>query len=103
VVLKYGLNHITKLVEEKKAKLVVIAHDVDPIELVIWLPTLCKSMNVPYCFVKGKALLGQLVNKKTATAVAVTDVRGEDKASFDTIVSNCRSVIFILKLTLVLQ
>jgi len=38
IFLKYGLNHVTHLVEEKKAKLVVIAHDVDPIELVLWLP-----------------------------------------------------------------
>ena len=35
-VLKYGLNHVTTLVENKMAKLVVIAHDVDPIELVCW-------------------------------------------------------------------
>ena len=40
-VVKYGLNHVTTLIENKKAKLVVIAHDVDPIELVIFLPTLC--------------------------------------------------------------
>lgn len=38
ITLKYGLNHVTNLVESKKAKLVVIAHDVDPIELVMWLP-----------------------------------------------------------------
>ena len=38
VVVKYGINHITYLVEQKKAQLVCIAHDVDPIELVIWLP-----------------------------------------------------------------
>jgi large subunit ribosomal protein L7Ae len=37
-VLKYGLNHITTLIENKEAKLVVIAYDVDPIELVVWLP-----------------------------------------------------------------
>merc|ERR1711968_234061 len=41
VVVKYGINHITSLVEQKKAKLVVIAHDVDPLELVVWLPALC--------------------------------------------------------------
>lgn len=52
VVVKYGLNHITTLVEEGKAQLVVIAHDVDPIELVIWLPALCKKMGVPYVIVK---------------------------------------------------
>merc|ERR1711920_357476 len=39
-VIKYGLNHVTTLVEQKQAKLVAIAHDVDPIELVVWLPAL---------------------------------------------------------------
>lgn len=52
VVVKYGLNHITTLVEQKEAALVVIAHDVDPIELVVWLPALCKRMDVPYVIVK---------------------------------------------------
>merc|ERR1719436_1859242 len=37
-VIKFGLNHVTTLIENKEAKLVVIAHDVDPIELVCWLP-----------------------------------------------------------------
>ncbi|KAG0333473.1 60S ribosomal protein L8B, partial [Podila humilis] len=37
-VVKYGLNHITALIEAKKASLVVIADDVDPIEIVVWLP-----------------------------------------------------------------
>lgn len=76
--IKYGLNHITDLVESKKAKLVVIAHDVDPIELVVWLPALCRKMNVPYCIVKGKARLGSLVYKKTCTALALTEVNKED-------------------------
>ena len=34
---------MTTLVENKMAKLVVIAHDVDPIELVCWLPALCRK------------------------------------------------------------
>merc|ERR1711894_115176 len=83
VVIKYGINHITKLIESKKAKLVCIAHDVDPIEIVVWLPALCRKMGVPYCIVKGKARLGKLVHKKTATAVAITNVRTEDKSSLD--------------------
>lgn len=33
ITIKYGINHITTLVEQKKAQLVVIAHDVDPIEV----------------------------------------------------------------------
>lgn len=90
--LKYGLNHITSLVEQKKAKLVVIAHDVDPIELVCWLPALCRKMDVPFCIVKGKARLGRLVHKKTATAVAITDVEKEDSHKLDQQISNFRTM-----------
>merc|ERR1711916_266935 len=66
-VLKCGLNHVTSLIESKKAQLVLIAHDVDPLELVLWLPTLCTKMGVPFAVVKNKAMLGQLTNKKSAT------------------------------------
>lgn len=78
-VVKYGINHITSLVESKKASLVVIAHDVDPIEIVLWLPALCRKMGVPYVIIKGKARLGHIVHKKTATAITFTEVRQEDK------------------------
>lgn len=52
-VLKYGLNHVTTLIEQKRAKLIVIAHDVEPIELVLWIPQLCRKMDVPFCFIKS--------------------------------------------------
>lgn len=83
---KYGLNHVTGLIEKKQAKLVVIAHDVDPIELVVWLPTLCRKMDVPYCIVKGKSRLGAVVHKKKATALVLTNVNKEDKNDFNQLV-----------------
>ena len=86
VVVKFGINHITYLVEQGKAQLVCIAHDVDPIELVIWLPALCRQMDVPYCIVKGKARLGAVVHKKTATALALTGIKNEDKMEFSQLV-----------------
>jgi large subunit ribosomal protein L7Ae len=88
--IKYGLNHITNLVETKKAKLVIIAHDVEPVELVVWLPALCRKMDVPYCIVKGKARLGRVVRKRTATALAVTDVNKDDLAKLDQLTQNFR-------------
>mmetsp|Transcript_21541 Transcript_21541/g.36761 ORF Transcript_21541/g.36761 Transcript_21541/m.36761 type:complete len:278 (+) Transcript_21541:53-886(+) len=87
---KYGINHVTALVESKKAKLVVIAHDVDPIELVVWLPALCRKLDIPYVFVKGKARLGQVVNKKTATALVVSEVKKEDHAALAQLVQTAR-------------
>merc|ERR1711975_186258 len=83
---KFGINHITKLCEDKKAQLVCIAHDVDPIELVLWLPAVCRKMDIPYCIVKSKSRLGALVHKKTATAVALTSVRPEDRHDFSQLV-----------------
>ncbi len=58
--MKYGLNHITTLVESGKAQMVLIAHDVDPIELVCWLPALCKKMGVPYAIVKASVAQGPM-------------------------------------------
>jgi len=86
-VVKYGLNHVVGLVENKKAALVLIPNDVDPIELVVFLPALCRKMGVPYAIVKGKARLGTVVHKKTAAVLALTEVRSEDKAELSKLVS----------------
>merc|ERR1712166_57296 len=66
----------------------VMAHDVDPAEIMVFLPTLCRKHNVPYAFIKGKARLGRLVHTKTATCVALTDVRKEDLTDFDNLQNN---------------
>lgn len=66
---KSGLNHVVALVEAKKANLVLIANDVDPIELVVFLPALCKKMGVPFAIVKNKARLGAVVGRKTSSVV----------------------------------
>jgi len=87
---KSGINHVTELIENKKAKLVIIAHDVDPIELVVWLPALCRKMNVPYCIVKSKARLGHIIHKRIATALAVTEVKKEDQAKLEQLIQNFR-------------
>lgn len=86
-VVKYGLNHVVGLVENKKASLVLIAHDVDPIELVVFLPALCRKMGVPYAIVKGKARLGTVVHKKTAAVLALTEVKADDKNDLGKLVS----------------
>ncbi|KAI9753880.1 MAG: 60S ribosomal protein L8B [Chaenotheca gracillima] len=87
---KYGLNHVVGLVENKKAALVLIPNDVDPIELVIFLPALCRKMGIPYAIVKGKARLGTVVHKKTAAVVALTEVRSEDKSELSKLISGIK-------------
>jgi len=86
-----GINKIVNLVERKKAQLVVIAHDVDPIEVVVYLPALCRKMEVPYCIVKGRARLGQLVGRKMCTSVAFTDIKAEHKQDLSKLVETIKT------------
>jgi len=76
---QFGFNQITRLVEQKRAKFVAIAHDVEPVETVMFLPTLCRKLNVPYCIVKGKSRLGAVVHRDNVAAVALTNVDKEDQ------------------------
>jgi len=80
LMVRAGVNTVTTLVEQKKAQLVVIAHDVDPLEIVIFLPALCRKMGVPYCIVKGKARLGRVVRRKTCSCLCLTQVYPEDRS-----------------------
>lgn len=89
--LKYGLNHVTQLVEDNKAKLVIIAHDVDPAEVICWLPALCRKKDVPYCIVKGKSRVGKFVHKKTATCLAITACDNADKKDMETLCENFKA------------
>ena len=88
---RYGLDNVTKLVEKKKAKLVLIANDVDPLELVMWLPALCHKMGVAYAIVAGKAKLGALVHQKTATCVCLTGVNPQDEAALAACQDTCNT------------
>ena len=99
---KYGLNHVVGLIENKKPALVLIPNDVDPIELVIFIPALCRKMGIPYAIIKGKARLGTVVHKKVykfnknsillltmyqnSAVLAITEVRSEDKSELSKLI-----------------
>jgi large subunit ribosomal protein L7Ae len=74
-----GLQEVTRAIERKTAKLVIIASNVEPPELTLWMPTLCRTSGVPYAIIKDKARLGEAIGQKTATAIAFTDVKSEDE------------------------
>jgi len=90
-VVRHGVNSVVTLVEKKKAQLVVIANDVDPIELVIFLPALCRKMGVPYCIVKNKARLGMVARRKTTSCLAITQVESGDRGSLSKLVESVKT------------
>lgn len=54
-----GTNEVTKSVERGVAKLVVIAEDVDPPQIVAHIPLLCEERKIPYLYVPSKMELGR--------------------------------------------
>ena len=71
---KRGTNETTKAVERGLAKLVVIAEDVEPPEIVAHLPPLCEEKKIPYVYVPSKAKLGEAAGiDVAAAAVAILD------------------------------
>jgi large subunit ribosomal protein L7Ae len=72
-----GTNETTKAVERTQAKLVVIAEDVDPPEIVAHLPLLCEERKIPYLFVPSKEKIGSAVGIEVPAASACIVKEGE--------------------------
>ncbi len=71
---RVGTNEVTKSSERAEAKLVIMAEDVDPVELLIHVPMLCEEKRIPYVYVPKKQRLGQSAGlTKSAASVAVIE------------------------------
>jgi len=71
---RIGTNEVTKVVERGQAKLVIIAEDVDPEEIVMHLPILCEDKGIPYAYVPSKKELGSAAGIEVpAASVAIVD------------------------------
>jgi large subunit ribosomal protein L7Ae len=72
--LRKGINETTKSVEKKSAKLVVMAEDVQPEEIIIHMPALCEEKGIPYTYVPSKKDLGAAVGMGVGTSsIAIED------------------------------
>ncbi len=92
ILLKFGMKHIVELIEGGRLKYCVIATDVDPITTIVFLPTLCKRYNVPYCLVSSQSTLGNLVHQKRTVCVGLEGVRNEDGAELEEVINMSNAV-----------
>ena len=82
---RVGTNEVTKSSERAEAKLVIMAEDVDPVEILVHVPMLCEEKHIPYVYVPKKQRLGQSAGlSKSAASVAVVEA-GEGKGLLEMI------------------
>ena len=71
---KKGTNEATKAIERGVSKLIIIAEDVEPPEVVAHLPILCEERGSAYAFVPSKQELGKALGiEVTSAAAAILD------------------------------
>lgn len=87
-----GTNEVTKVIEREQAAIVVIAEDVEPMEVVAHLPALCDEKNIPYAYVPLKDELGKSVGLPVSTSAAAIVKPGKAKNLIEEIAKKVKAL-----------
>src|SRR4030043_1690529 len=87
-----GTNETTKAIERAQAKLVIIAEDVDPPEVVAHLPLLCEERKIPYIFVPTREQIGKALGIDVPAAAASITKEGEETGLLKEIITRIEQV-----------
>lgn len=90
--LRKGTNETTKAIERGIAKLVVIAEDVEPPQVVAHLPILCDERKIPYLYVPSKLELGKSAGLDVGSAAISLIEPGEGSQSLKDLVKAFESL-----------
>ena len=74
-----GVNEVTKAIERGAAKLVVMAEDVDPEEVMMHIPVICEEKKIAYSYVPSKSELGKAAGLEVPTSSIAIVEEGEGK------------------------
>jgi len=89
---KKGTNEVTKAVERGSSKLIVIAEDVEPPEIVAHLPILCEEQNAAYAFVPSRQDLGKALGISITSAAAAILDSGDAQHIVDQVIASIAKV-----------
>lgn len=84
--IRKGANEVTKAIEREEAKLVVVAKDVSPPEVIQHIPVLCKEKGIPYIEVDSKQKLGAAAGLNVPTATIAITKEGEAQGEIDKLI-----------------
>ena len=87
-----GTNEATKAIERGISKLIVIAEDVEPPEVVAHLPLICEEQNAAYAFVPNKQELGKALGIDVTSAAAAILDAGDAQHIIDEVVASMAKI-----------
>jgi len=90
--IRKGTNETTKAIERGEAKLVVLAKDVEPKEIVMHLPVLAEEKKCDCVFIPSKEELGRAVGINVSTAAACIVKPGEAKDLVEDIIKKIKTL-----------
>lgn len=74
--IRKGFNEVTKSIERSLAKLVIMAEDVSPPEILFHIPLLCEKKGIPYGYISTKKELGNIVRINVGSAAIAIEKLG---------------------------
>jgi|TARA_B100001750_G_scaffold35161_1_gene24952 large subunit ribosomal protein L7Ae len=83
-----GTNEATKAIERGISKLIIIAEDVEPPEVVAHLPLICEEQGAAYAFVPDKQELGKALGIDVTSAAAAILDAGDAQHIIDEVVAS---------------
>ena len=89
---KKGTNEATKAIERGSSKLIVIAEDVEPPEVVAHLPILCEEQGAAFVFVPTKQELGNSLGIEITSAAAAILDAGDAQHIVDQIIETIAKI-----------
>ncbi|MBM3894847.1 MAG: 50S ribosomal protein L7ae [Thaumarchaeota archaeon] len=87
-----GTNEATKAVERGLSKLIVIAEDVEPPEVVAHLPIICDEQGAQYAFVPSKQDLGKALGIDVTSAAAAILDAGDAQHIVDQVIESIKKI-----------
>ena len=87
-----GTNEATKAIERGISKLIIIAEDVEPPEVVAHLPLICEEQNAAYAFVPDKQDLGKALGIEVTSAAAAILDAGDAQHIIDEVVASMAKI-----------
>ncbi|MFX1303399.1 MAG: ribosomal L7Ae/L30e/S12e/Gadd45 family protein [Promethearchaeota archaeon] len=91
--IRKGMNEVTKSIERVQAKLVIMAEDVSPPEILFHVPLLCEEKGIPYGYMSTKKELGNSVRiNVSSSAIAIENVGTGNESILEDVIKKIEEI-----------